>query len=120
MTNVMNKLKKLNTSEGVPFMDGREKGAELPKGSTVHIDGYGFIKAEFGDCAVISLLEFPENFFFGGQVVTQKMRELDEALTEEEKADAMVEGLPVLFNSKANKDKKKTYTTIEFYPDEVV
>lgn len=111
------KIKELNTS-GVGFMEGREKG-ELPKGEKVTLDDYGFIKGESGDeYVVLSLMEYPKHFFFGGSVVTSKIQELDVTLDDAEKAAIKEDGIPVLFEQKAAKKGKRTYTSITFFPGE--
>jgi hypothetical protein len=107
------KAKALNASGGISFMDERTKG-ELPEGVVVTINDFGFIKGDKGEFVVISLEEHPEEFFFGGGVVTEKLRELKDDLD-----DVQNEGLPVVFHRVKNKKGKREYMTCEFYPNEV-
>jgi hypothetical protein len=109
----------LNSNGGVPFMEGRTKGDNLPLNSPVTIDDYGFIDGEDGEYVVISLKEFPKNFYFGGSVVTEKMQDIEKDITPDEKKEIHSSGLPVLFSKRKNKAGKKEYTTCVFYPDEM-
>jgi hypothetical protein len=111
------KAQQLNTTQGVPFMEGRTKAETLPTQSSVTIDNYGFIDGEEGEYVVLSLKEFPKHFFFGGGVITEKMTELDKWLTKEEKQEIKSDGLPVLFQKRKNKAGKREYMTCEFYPE---
>lgn len=110
----------LNAQGGVPFMEGREKAGELPMGSEVTIDDYGYIDGKDGEYVVLSLREFPKSFFFGGQVVTEKMQEIDKMFTSAtEKNQQLAEGIPVVFEKKTNKAGKRDYVTCVFFPEEV-
>jgi hypothetical protein len=111
------KAQQLNSTLGVPFMEGRDKADGLPTQSSVTIDDYGFIDGEEGEYVVISLKEFPKHFFFGGGVITEKMLALDKDITKEEKQEIKKDGLPVLFSKRKNKTGKRDYMTCEFYPE---
>jgi hypothetical protein len=111
------KIQALNSNGGVPFMENRTKGDKLPTQSSVTVDNYGYIDGEEGEYVVISLREFPDKFYFGGGVVTDKFEELDKALSKDEKAQILEEGLPVLFQNRQNKAKKREYMTCVFYPE---
>lgn len=114
------KVVKMNKgSEGIPFMDGREKGKEIPVGCIVNVDNYGFIKGDNGDYVVLSLKEAPEHFFFGGQVVTEKFKQLDEELTVGDRKELEAEGVPIMLTWKKAKGKNgRDYMVVEFYPEE--
>lgn len=102
-------------SVSLPFMEGREKGdmKEL-HGQISTIVDYGFLTGDKGnDYAVFIVKERSDKFYFGGQVLTDQLQQLEaegyhEAIIEE--------GLPVLFGEKKSKNKQ-TYTTVEFYPE---
>lgn len=99
----------------LPFMDGREKGdmKEL-HGQVSTIADYGFLTGEKGnDYAVFIVAERSDKFYFGGQVLTDQLQQLESEGYHEE---IVTDGLPVLFGEKKSKNKM-TYTTVEFYPD---
>lgn len=99
-------------------MEGREKAGKLPMGSEVHVDNYGYIDGEKGEYVVLSLVEFPGHFFFGGTVVTEKFQDIDkmfESATEKELQ--LKETIPVAFMEKSNKAGKRDYVTCVFFPE---
>lgn len=108
-------------STGIKFMDGRTKGEELPTGSPVTVDGYGFI--DDGDekaphkYVVLSLKECPDEFFFGGSVISDKFEKLNDEMDDDDKAEIETAGLPVLFEKHKNKAGKREYMTCTFYPE---
>ena len=99
----------------LPFMEGREKGdmKEL-HGQVSTICDYGFLTGDKGnDYAVFIVRERNSKFYFGGQVLTDQLQQLEAEGYHEEIQE---EGLPVLFGEKKSKNKQ-TYTTVEFYPE---
>lgn len=102
-------------ANNLPFMEGKEKG-EMKRlvGATFTITDYGFLKDEHNDeyvCFIVK--EDPQNFYFGGQVLTDNMRELHN----DGYYDAIInEGLPVEFGSKRSKNGKE-YVTATFFPE---
>lgn len=118
MMSLKDKAKSLQNT--LPFMEGREKG-EMDRivDTTVTIRDYGFLMGEDEKtheekeyvCFIVD--EDPQTFYFGGQVLTEAIKELDgdgyrEAITKE--------GLPALFGKKTSKSKR-AYTTVKFYPE---
>lgn len=104
---------------GVPFMNGREKGDfKQLLGVPVVIVDFGFIsetdnKGEKREYAVFIVNNVENMFFFGGTVLTDQLRVLDNEGYGDEIRE---EGLPVLFGEKKSKNGR-TYTTVEFYPE---
>lgn len=103
----------------LPCMEGREKG-DLSRilDTPVIIRDYGFLMGEdektHADKEYVCFIvdEDPQNFYFGGQVLTDNMREMENDGYHE----AIVkEGLPALFGKKTSKGKRE-YTTVTFYP----
>lgn len=97
----------------IALMEGREKGdfSNL-HGKVVTITDFDFLKDDGKEYIVFTVAEDKENFYFGGQVLTDQMKLLEadgytEAIQEE--------GLPVKFGTKKSK-AKRDYTTVEFYP----
>ena len=102
-------------SVSLPFMEGREKGdmKEL-HGQVSTICDYGFLTGDKGnDYAAFIVKERSGKFYFGGQVLTDQLQQLEAEGYHEEIVE---EGLPVLFGEKKSKNKQ-TYTTVEFYPE---
>ena len=101
-------------SVSLPFMDGREKGdmKEL-YGQISTITDYGFLSGDKGDYAVFIVAQHSDKFYFGGQVLTDQLQQLE---AEGYHSAICEEGLPVIFGEKKSKNKQ-TYTTVEFYPE---
>lgn len=102
----------------LPFMEGKNKDeVDNIKGTTVTINEYGFIKSAEDnkpDFVAFTIKEDPKCFYFGGQVLTDQLKQLDdEGYREEIEKD----GLPVRFGEKKSANGRK-YTTVEFYPAE--
>ena len=100
----------------LPFMDGREKGdMERIVNMDCTIRDYGFLKDDKDKeyvCFIID--EDPQTFYFGGQVLTDNMQELDNLGYHEAVNN---EGLPVFFGKRTSKNKRE-YTTVTFYPED--
>jgi hypothetical protein len=103
----------------LPIMVDRDKGEmEDLIGQIVTIRDYGFLTSEKGgEYAVFIVDEDPKVFYFGGKVLTDSLTEFDQ---DGFHADVLKDGLPVLFAKKKSKDKKNTYTSVMFYPEDQV
>lgn len=99
----------------LPFMDGREKGdSEKLVGLVSTIADYGFLKGDDNrDYAVFITKENSKEFFFGGQVLTDQLQQLE---AEGYHEDVINEGLPMLMTKKTSKNKR-SYVSVEFYPE---
>lgn len=86
-------------------------------GMIYNINEYGFLDGGESneEFVVFTTKEQPEAFFYGGSVVTQKIKDLEANLTTEEIAALLDYGIEVIFLQKLSKNKKK-YTTCEFFP----
>lgn len=100
----------------LPFMDGKDKGAtEELLGQVSTINEYGFLPSESGEMYVVFTVKERQNkFFFGGGVLTDRMIQLDQEGYGE---DIRAEGLPVLLTEAKSKKTKRTYTNVEFFPE---
>ena len=114
ITSIISKIKN-ELSGGIPFMEGREK-ADVTLNTIYTITDYGYLKAEDGEYIVFVAKENDKNFYFGGSVITNKMKELEMLLSKEELEEILSEGIEVIFNQKVSKNKRK-YTTVEFFPN---
>lgn len=105
-------LKKGNT---ISFMEGRTKGdlGELVD-VTVTIKNFAFLKNEEGEYAVFIVNERPDNFYFGGMVITDNLKSLENAGYKDEIIEV---GLPVKVYSRKSKNKK-TYYGLDLCPDD--
>lgn len=104
------------TVSGLPFMEGKEKGdMDSLMDTTVTIVDYGFMNDDGKEYASFICKEHPEYFFFGGSVLTDGLKKVDEALTDKEIEELMTAGLPTHFEKKKSKNKRE-YTKCTFFP----
>jgi predicted metallo-beta-lactamase superfamily hydrolase len=103
----------------LPLMEGREHG-ELDRilDTNVTIREFGFMADTDKDGKEKEYVAFivdedPQYFYFGGQVLTDNMREFENDGYHEE---IVKDGLPVLLSKKKSKNKRE-YTTVTFYPE---
>jgi hypothetical protein len=109
----------------LPFMEGREKGDfDRIVNSPVTIDNFGFLKdnseGKIKEYVCITIKEDSKNFYFGGHVLTDNLKQLEQDGYREE---IETEGLPVEFGKKKSKNKGdngmyNTYTTVTFFPED--
>lgn len=122
LENILAKVKEV-TASGLPFMEGREKG-DLDKliGETITITDYGFMEQIDKDGVVKEYVAFilkedDENFFFGGQVLTDSMKKIEDSLTDKEIEKLLENGIPVALGKKKSKNNRE-YTTCNFFPNQ--
>lgn len=118
MSNNVKKSLRERASEfkvGLPFMEGKDKGEVSELFGTVNtINEYGFLPGENGEVyAVFTVAERPGKFYFGGEVLTDRLSQLEADGYHDE---IVAEGLPVLMNTKKSKSNRN-YTNVEFYPE---
>lgn len=116
LTNILEKAKGVLVNN-IDFMEGREKGVQ-ELGKEVTIVDFDFLSSADGDYAVYIVKEDEKNFFFGGQVLTQKLKGLQEVLSEREIEELLYHGLPVKFEEKVSKGgngkRARNYIGVEF------
>jgi hypothetical protein len=112
MKTLKDKVKEFSVS--LPIMENREKGdfADI-KGEIVTISDFDFMKDDGKEYVVFTIKEDTKNFYFGGQVLTDNMKSLENDGYAETVRE---EGLPVKFTTKKSKNKRD-YTVVEFYPE---
>ena len=106
------KAKQMNS--GIEFMQGKEKGETtdlLDKKITI-ID-YDFLMGDDGEYAVFIIKEDDTKFYFAGTVLTNNLK----LFNEEEKEELQKDGLPTLLRERKSAKTKRTYVSVEFYPD---
>ena len=106
------------TKSGLPFMDGREKleitGEVL--NNILTVDDYGYLDGDDGNYVVISLREYPNHFIYGGSVVTDAFKKLEEKIGAENMAQLIQHGLTFRLSELISKNKRK-YVRISFFPN---
>lgn len=101
-------------SVSLPLMENKEKGDfSRLHGSYVTINDYGFMNDDDKVYAAFTIKEDDKFFYFGGQVLTENLQDLDADGYGDE---IRKEGLPVFFDTKKSKNKRE-YTTVAFFPD---
>lgn len=99
-------------NNGLPFMDGREKG-EITLNETMTIIDYGFMNGKDGEFSCFITKEYNDHYFWGGQVLTEKLKKVEGAFTEGEIATLLEEGIQVLFSEKKSANRRR-YIDVEF------
>lgn len=112
LSNVLEKAKKA-LCNGIDFMEGREK-QDIELGKHYIITDFGFLSSSDGEYVVFIDKNDTENFYFGGQVLTQKMKELEELLSEREMLELKDHGIEVVFSEKKSEKSRRKYTACEF------
>lgn len=99
----------------LPFMEGRDKGETKELLGTVNtIIDFGFLPNDHGEVYVAFIVkERDKKFYFGGQVLTDQMTQLE---AEGYREAIMAEGLPMLMTEKKSKNNR-SYTNVEFFPE---
>lgn len=99
-----------------PIMEGKEKiqtsdviNQEITISDfdllTDHQDGTQYV--------VITMREYPNNFLFGGQVLTELCQDLYEKFGDDVHTMLQQEGLKIRLTSKQSKNSKRPYTAVE-------
>lgn len=99
----------------LPLMENREKGDLLSiVGSEVTINDFGYLKDELNkEYVVFTVKEDEQNFYFGGQVLTEDLQELENDGYGEE---IRTSGLPILLERVMSKNKRE-YTKVTYFPE---
>lgn len=112
--NLKDFTKKLSEGNSISFMEGRTKGdLEEITNKNVTLSDFAFLKNDEGEYAVFIVKEIPDTFYFGGLVITENLRRLEE---EGFKAEIEKNGLPVCVKTRKSKNKKNYYL-FEFFPE---
>lgn len=106
---IIRNLKAEVTSEGIPFMDGRQLG-QLTVGEVVTVCDYGFINGDDGEYCVFIVKEDDKNFYCGGMILTNLFKSLDQ-YTDEEIREVLEQGIKIT-TEKAKSKKGRTYTKV--------
>lgn len=109
------KERALEMQAQLPLMKDREKGeTDELIGTIVTINDFDFLTGDNGPYVVFTVKEEDSKFYFGGQVLTEKMKEfMDEGFQEAIKND----GLPIVLSVKKSRKGSRSYTAVTFYPE---
>lgn len=99
-------------NNGLPFMVGREKDA-IELGETITIKDYGFLTGEDGEFICFIDNTNHDKYFFGGSVLTEKFKQIENAFTPEEIQELLSEGIDIICTEKKSKNNRK-YVSVEF------
>lgn len=106
------------TKSGLPFMDGKEKlevtGDVL--GRVLTVDDFGYLDGDDGEYVVIAPKEYPKHFIYGGSVVTDAFKKLEEKMGNENMAALIQHGITFKLTELVSKNKRK-YIRISFFPN---
>lgn len=106
------------TEMGLPLMEGKTQlNVENIMGEEVTVEDYGYLKGDNGEYVVLTLKEYPNHFMYGATVVTQSFKELDSALSVDERIEILQEGLTFSITEKKSKNGYK-YHKMTFFPNE--
>ncbi|MEG0408493.1 MAG: hypothetical protein RR623_06430 [Bacilli bacterium] len=112
--NILNKLK-VELEAGLPFMEGRTKG-DILEGVQYTVINFGTLHGDDGEYVVFITKEDDTKFFFGGQVITEKLVKISNLLKIEELNAVLENGnIKVTFESKkSNKGRIYLDASIKF------
>lgn len=102
-------------SNKIQIIEGREKGENSEiVGKIVTIVDYDFIRDDEKEYVVYIIRENPDLFFFGGKLLSEQLRQLDQMGARDQIKN---DGLPMKLIPKKSL-KGRTYYSVEFYPGE--
>ena len=109
---ILEKVKKQMEKQS-NVMDGRTKG-EIKELTAYLIKDFTLLKDKNTDSVYSAFIVEgnDEEFFFGGAVVTDKLKRITDLLTDSELEELKKEGIPVMFVSKKSK-LKRNYMDME-------
>ena len=99
----------------LPLMETREKGDLLDLvGQHITINDFGFLKDNLNnDYVAFTIKEDDANFYFGGQVLTEDLKDLESDGYGEE---IRTSGLPIILERVMSKNKRE-YTKVTYFPE---
>jgi hypothetical protein len=113
---LISKVKEI-TASGLPFMEGKDK-TDLADGEIYNVVEYGYLQGQDdnGNEKEYVVISDGKTFAYGGAVVTEAFRQLDENLKGDEIEELLNEGIPMMIRKKKSQKGRK-YTTCEFFPN---
>ncbi len=101
-------------NNGLPFMNGREK-QELPINEVIHITDFGFLTDGKEEYVCFITKEDKKHFYFGGQVLTDRMKAIEEKYTEQQVQALLAHGIEIILGKKKG-GNGFVYTTVTLFP----
>jgi hypothetical protein len=102
------------TASGLPFMEGKDK-IELEDGQLYIVKYFGYLEADGHDFVVIG---DDTTFAFGGQVITDNFKKLEQQFTEDEISQLLVDGIDIEIRKVKSRTNKRDYTACTFFPSD--
>lgn len=100
-------------NNGLPFMVGKEKEV-ITLGAEMTISEYGFLTGDDGEFICFTTRENNDKYFFGGSVLTEKIKKVELSFTKEEIQQLLHDGeMKIVCNEKKSKNNRK-YISVEF------
>lgn len=118
LADLIKNVQEVTTGETIEFMVGREK-AELPMGQILTVVDYDYLNGDNGEYVVFICREDQNHFFFGGSVVTDKFKKIDQAFIEFEKEELLANGIELVATKKKSNSTKRIYTDVLFFPNHI-
>ncbi|MGL5749024.1 MAG: hypothetical protein ACRCXT_00740 [Paraclostridium sp.] len=112
MKSLMDRLK-LEMSNGLPFMEGREKADQILD-LEITIKEFGFMDSEDGKYSAYIIEENDDCFYFGGTLLTERFTKITEVFNEKEIEELKAEGIKIKLTTKKSVKSKRPYTSVEF------
>ena len=105
------------TNSGLAIMEGRETGdIEGILEENVMVNNYEFGMSKDGEYVAFTIEGNDTEFFFGGSVITETFKKLDNILTDEEKKELLSNGLDTYIEEIRSENKRK-YKKCTFFKD---
>ncbi len=99
-------------NNALPFMVGKEKDV-IELGEKITIIDYGFLTGEDGEFICFLDRNHEGKFFFGGSILTEKFKQIENNFTTDEIQELLNEGIDIICEEKKSKNKRK-YISVEF------
>lgn len=112
--NIKEIAKNATMGKGCPLMDGRTNvGTECVIDKVVHVDGMWLMQGKDGEYSVYTVTELPNDFLFGGKVMTDLLKDLLEQCSLDE-LNAELQGDPLAIKLTTKRSKNgRPYTAVE-------
>lgn len=115
MSTLLSRLKQL-TSKGIALQEGKENiKVKTLLDTPLTLADYGFLTDPKTNEEYVAIVvhEYPNNFFYGGSVVTDTFKKLGDEFTEEELVQVIEEGVTFTLRGKTSSNNRD-YIVIEF------
>lgn len=102
---------KYNRAVGLDLSNRSQVDTEAILDKKLTIKDFSLAKTKNGECAIVIFEELPDNFYFGGTVLTGILKEIGN--DEFDMRELRKNGMQIKLFKSENKDKTRTYTNVE-------